>query len=58
MKIISKFISLIKDHPLIYAVDELFNSDEHSIISKKGVEILNTLSREELKELVEKHKNI
>lgn len=38
--------------------DDLFNSDEHHIISKEGWEVLNTLNREELKEFIEKHKNI
>lgn len=43
-------------HPLIYVFDELFNSDEHGIVSKKGLKFLNTLNRQELKEFIDKNK--
>jgi hypothetical protein len=38
--------------------DHLFNNDGHYIVSKKGWEILETLKGEELKEFIEKHKDI
>jgi hypothetical protein len=38
--------------------DHLFNNDVHYIVSKKGWEILETLKGEELKEFIEKHKDI
>jgi hypothetical protein len=38
--------------------DHLFNNDAHYIVSKEGWEILQTLKGEELKEFIEKHKDI
>lgn len=56
----SSLLSFLKDcfSPWYQLYDFLFNSDEHHIVSKEGWRILNTLNREELKEFIEKHKNI
>jgi len=41
-----------------YAIDEFFDGDQHHIVSKEGWRILNTLNSKELKEFIEKHKDL